>query len=182
MPSFRKRLFLKVIPNGDNGPLRWNPKITKSSAIQKWFFFWQIFPCSPTQPDPHHTFLGTVLHYCNDNVFIFSDLFKRHVWYSTNTCLVITLLIDRNSVYGHLGNQVFRWPGASLCIQITSFMIWRPNGFQEIIFDAKQRGEYLGGDLSCFRETSTYGLIKLLRRHDPTKKKTMTMTILKKQS
>ena len=31
--------------------------------------------------------------------------------------------------------HVFRWPGASLCIQITSYMIWRPTGIQKTNFD-----------------------------------------------
>ena len=39
----------------------------------------------------------------------------------------------------YLKNHVFRWPGASLCIQITSYIIWRPTGIQkEILIKNKE--------------------------------------------
>ena len=38
--------------------------------------------------------------------------------------------------------HVFRWPGASLCIHITSYMIWRPAGIQKTNFYQKQRGDF----------------------------------------
>ena len=79
-----------------------------------------------------------------------------------NGCLVkfvlygglYVLLFDSSllSVFGHLGNQVFRWPGASLCIQITFHMIWRPNGIQKSIFNQKQGGEILGVNWAVFVE------------------------------
>ena len=44
----------------------------------------------------------------------------------------------------HLENQVFRWLGASLCIQITSYTIYSPTGIKYEIVDVKQQGDFFG--------------------------------------
>ena len=64
--------------------------------------------------------------------------------YSASVLLIDSDLLYICGIRWPPENKIFRWPGATLCIQITSYMIWKSAGIQKTNFNKKQRGDYLG--------------------------------------
>ena len=74
----------------------------------------------------------------------------------------IVLLIgsDLLSICGIRGPPEKSGLQVAKCIAVHSKnLIWRPTGIQKT--DFKQRGDFVGGDLSCFRGTTAYTIMKI---------------------
>jgi len=65
--------------------------------------------------------------YCKKTIFVVFHFLKFLPNY-IRAYLFLRFTLCWQHFSDHLENQVFRWPGASLCIQIPSYTIWRPTG------------------------------------------------------